>query len=524
MSCPTRCFSALLALHAAFASAAEHHWLKRGGALTSNSYTSATSASSIEEPPSWTWKNALDEQVRHTPLIDVERNIYIQTAVRIRKFNPDGALLWTWEVNRSTDGRMNIAPVLHEEQILLATSWPQCAHGAVQALSTLSGQLVWRLPVTRCLTHDATSLFVENNVLVFGTKDLGRQTSYDDEHGGTNVVVGMQLRSKEELWTYETDDVVWNFMPSSVGDGTIMFSTSCGGVHRINLHTGALLWKAGRLGDIGGASRMCGCGGGVLGPNGKFYAEYNDDLAGQLPSTERAKVAAFEVSNGERLWERAFAARSFPPVTAAELSLSTVSAAMGELGGWQYPAVGEIDGRTVVVAPVGSITGRPPWPEHWPIPDWLKAMGYVAQLHVSWFRRYVWFAPSLQNEVVALDGDSGAVLWRYAMPIWDHWAPQSDEADVYQRSTRQAEDPLVDVLCLPDNQGIPLITGDGTVYASDSHRGELFAIKDKNKDGVIEESEVQRFVTNKEFLNGPSLAPGLLVAAPCWGDAYVWKD
>eukprot|EP00971_Amphidinium_carterae_P051195 1008182-Amphidinium_carterae.1 len=34
---------------------------------------------------------------------------------------------------------------------------------------------------------------------------------------GTQIVVGVNASSQEELWQYYPDDQLWNFMPSSVG-------------------------------------------------------------------------------------------------------------------------------------------------------------------------------------------------------------------------------------------------------------------------------------------------------------------
>ena len=52
--------------------------------------------------------------------------------------------------------------------------------------------------------------------------------------------------------------------------------------------------------------------------------------------------------------------------------------------------------------------------------------------------------------------------------------------------------------------------GDGTVYASDGHRGTLYAIKDSNEDGLITDDEVIAFETEKEFHNSPSVASSVL--------------
>eukprot|EP00971_Amphidinium_carterae_P198519 3939720-Amphidinium_carterae.1 len=131
----------------------------------------------------------------------------------------------------------------------------------------------------------------------------------------------------------------------------------------------------------------------------------------------------------------------------------------------------------------------------------------------------------MPNEVIAFDAASGGVLWRYAMPTWNHWASRNDELNVKERWKAVEADPDGrEHICLPDNQGIPVIAGDGTVFASDSHAGGVYAIKDKNGDGVIVDEEVSIFEAGTEFLNSPSIAPGMLVAAPCWGDAYIFRD
>jgi len=84
-------------------------------------------------------------------------------------------------------------------------------------------------------------------------------------------------------------------------------------------------------------------------------------------------------------------------------------------------------------------------------------------------------------------------------------------------------DPRKEIVCLPDNWGIPTIGGDGTVYATSGHNGNIYAIRDRDGNGRIDTDEVSTFETKNGFLNGPALAPGMMVFAPCWGPMYVFK-
>merc|ERR1711972_784310 len=117
--------------------------------------------------------------------------------------------------------------------------------------------------------------------------------------------------------------------------------------------------------------------------------------------------------------------------------------------------------------------------------------------------------------VMAFDAATGATLWSSEEEPYDHVVGAGERDKHYS---------LDGEVCYPDAQGIPLISGDGTVYTSSSHHGDLRALKDSNNDGVISPWEVSTFKTGRCFLNSPSMAPGMLVAAPCWGPMYVFKN
>lgn len=238
-----------------------------------------------------------------------------------------------------------------------------------------------------------------------------------------------------------------------------------------------------------------------------FYAEFND------LDRQQGVVAAHRVHDGKLVWERTW------PAT---------------FGGWQYPSVGRLapNGRLAVVAPLGGIPQTPPFPAlrllnyNW-IPLWLKNLWFKqVYLKSQWVRRNLLGVPVLANAVVALDAATGTEIWWVNAEPWDRYAMAGDEERLIERYVRFWADPEREdhYVCLPDPQGIPLIAGDGTVYVSSSHTGDLASIRDIDGNGVIDATEISVFSTGIGFLNGPSLAPGMLAAAPCWGPMYVFKD
>jgi len=479
-----------------------YYWRRRGGGSETVTSVPHRGPVNFSNGPAWAWSNSGDEQVRHSPLIDAEKNIYIATTVRIRKLSERGALLWTFESTRGK-GKITSSPALYRGVLYaLASSLPSRS-ATVYALDMGTGELRWQRTLEQVYVHvDAHSLLVYNDTIFFPARDHLETRPLIGGEDGNNQVRAMNASDGRPLWEYTADDIMWNLMVSTPGDGTLLFASQCGGVYRINW-AGEQIWRAGRPNP----ARWCSCGGGTLGPNGMFYAEFND--------WERAHavVAAHRVSDGKLVWERTW------PVYL--------------VGGWQFPAVGRLapHGRLAVVAPLGGITGMPKYPglsllaRDW-VPQWLQQLWYEeVYLKSSWVRRRILGVPLLNNAVVALDAETGEDIWWTHEAPWDRYAMAGDEERAVERRRREARDPeREDWICLPDPQGIPLIAGDGTVYASSSHTGDLASIRDLDGNGFIDAGEVSLFHTGIGFLNGPSLAPGMLVAAPCWGPVFVFKD
>jgi outer membrane protein assembly factor BamB len=401
---------------------------------------------------------------------------------RLRKFTPDGDLLW---MKSYPECKITTSPALYNGTIYLLCHIRGEHSLLVKALSMDSGDEQWSKSVPGTVGLDAQSLLVNNGTLVFPMEiDAARIDAK------TNSWHAMNASNGEYLWHYDVGEVIWNAAPATPGDGTLLFGTSCGGASRITFG-GKLIWRVGA--PMRDAHTACTTGGGALGPNGLFYTEYTKDGS--------ALVSAYQVSDGKLMWQKTFE----------------------EYGGIQYPAVGRLgpDGPLAVVVAIGENPGIPGWmllPED----KRGQASGALLKgyLNNRTFREQM-HPPKFKNAVVAIDATTGNVLWRWEEDVWDYFAAAGDEdEDALKRDREKSPESSV---CMPDAQGIPLITGDGTVYASSGHGGDLTAIRDIDGNGIIDANEVSKLATGKAFLNSPSIAPGLLVAAPCWGPMYVFK-
>mmetsp|Transcript_134032 Transcript_134032/g.218219 ORF Transcript_134032/g.218219 Transcript_134032/m.218219 type:complete len:522 (+) Transcript_134032:89-1654(+) len=439
----------------------EYYWSKRGRGLLTNSYSPHT-APSFSAGPTWVWQNEWKEQVRHSPLIDADFNLYVATTTRLRKFDSNGNLLWTWQA--APTKRMYTDPALHNGNIYMQLfGLEDYSAPTIMSMSMKTGMVNWQQDLHGVKkSMDAESLLVANDTLFLGAR------TFSD---GSDTVLAANASDGSLLWKYFAGEVMWNFSPSTPGDGTLLFSSTCGAVFRISFQ-GELIWKVGRSHP----GVFCTVSGGALGPNGIYYAEYSEGEKGAFnASSINDTLAAYNVTDGSLVWKRNL------PYRAA-----------------QYPAVGKLgrDGPLAVVAPLGDNPQQPG-------PKLVEAALLKAN------------GGTLRNFVMAFDAGTGETLWI------SEDTPYPDLVAAGDRDEHNATDGPE---CWPDAQGIPLIAGDGTVYTSSSHHGDLRAIRDSNNDGVISPSEVSTFKTGQCFLNSPSIAPGMLVAAPCWGPMYVFKS
>mmetsp|Transcript_68824 Transcript_68824/g.204840 ORF Transcript_68824/g.204840 Transcript_68824/m.204840 type:complete len:523 (+) Transcript_68824:60-1628(+) len=492
-----------------------YYWPKRAGTHIGHGAVPYEVPTDWTKPPAWTWDNPDDELFRHGPVIDDKKNIYVATSCGIvRKFSPAGEMLWYWRT-AAKEGKIVVSPFLYEGKLYIGSmGWPAGLMSTIHCIDMETGKQLWKVDGCRscAINLDSSTLHVAEGVLLGAAKHLPARNDAE----GNNKIYAHNATDGKPLWDVVLDGVVWNFMPSTPGDGTVFFATSCGVAQRRNLVDGSSIWKS-ELEEPSGFS--CGTGGGSLGPNGVFYAEANyhvgpkSSTGSPMPHVAPCGpffcpegfglLVAYDAQNGTIRWAR----RIFPG-----------------MGGTQYPAVGMIGGHLTLVAGVGT---NPNVGQIFMGPKYLPP--FVGRLIQKWQLKHEWLRRMLgvqvkRNGVATFDAETGRLIWFWEEEPWSFFGAAGDEDKFHERVLRSMVDPRMEVMCGPDNWGIPAITGDGTVIVSSGSTGNLYALRDANGDGEIEPSEVSTLETKQAFLNGPALAPGLMAVAPCWGRMYVFKS
>ena len=458
--------------------------------------------------PAWVWRNEMDEKICHSPLIDDKKNIYVAGTTRLRKFSPDGDMLWLFNQDEITW----TSPTMGNGLIYFRVGHRE-GHNRVYALSMETGDVVFNTTIKGFdFGPDAMSLLLADGRLFLPA--LARSLE-----GGSDSLIAINASTGVELWTFTTDHILWNFSPTTPDDGkSITFSSTCGLFFRLSADDGQLMVKSG---DDGGVRDHATCltGGGSVGPNGIYYAAHGSPTGGKWEGKTRDDfwrrggretaypglggqfwqinadhfITAFNISTGEKIWS---------------LKLDHPY----EAG--QSPAVGYLyeGGPLAVVAAIGQNGGMPQimTDEEWA--RYSTDADYRRKLNV----------PNWKSSVIALDARTGSKIWRWDEKDWDHFGAAGDEEGFTRRINL---DSIEGPVCNPDVQGIPIInTHDGVVVASSSHNGNMTLIRDANRDGVIQEDETIVFPTGQGFLNSPATAPDMIVAAPCWGPMYVFRQ
>merc|ERR1712232_389647 len=72
--------------------------------------------------------------------------------------------------------------------------------------------------------------------IVFGAGD-------NDPGQGPTRIVALNATNGQLMWDYMPNTCLWNFAPQSMSDGTILVMDHSGGVCRLGIHDGKLLWR-----------------------------------------------------------------------------------------------------------------------------------------------------------------------------------------------------------------------------------------------------------------------------------------
>lgn len=504
-----------------------YFWAHQKGDINRTGLSRYVGPKRLEAGPTWKWTDPNLDTIRMTPLIDDRLNIYLATNYgRIYKFSPDGQILWTF----LTEWTIPTVPALMDGLLFTNTR-----SGYVIAVDMETGKERWKTRVSELVGSDTACLLALNGTIISAAEG--------DVTGGNRLVVALNADGTEK-WTYRVEETaVYNFQASAPGDGTLIFQSQIGGVYRLDLETGKLLWFAGLPDRM--PPRMT-TGAAVVGPNGIVYCASNTESVGGV-------IHAYRLSDGSPVWRRDVQLPANQAVAVGRLAGSDDLAVVA--------GIGENPGFTAYF----RFWGFQEVPRHWNLLRfvawfpwvlfwygvccrrkqgrccgvclrwllifflgfcWTVSCGLAVHVLALWTKEqpaWLWGTQPLPGHLLALSAETGETRWAYAPPTYTGLACKSDTEFLMPRLDVLLFDKKMDPICLPDNWAQAVIDADGTVYAG-FQDGRLYAVRDEDGDGKIQaETEVSTYNVHAAFQASQGLAPGMLAAAPCGGGLYVWR-
>mmetsp|Transcript_91063 Transcript_91063/g.202165 ORF Transcript_91063/g.202165 Transcript_91063/m.202165 type:complete len:473 (-) Transcript_91063:32-1450(-) len=278
--------------------------------------------------------------------------------------------------------------------------------------------------------------------------------------GGGKKLAGLDATDGHKLWEISPDNQLWNVMPMATGNGTFIMQDQAGGVYHIRAKDGHRIWKSGFSGEWG----QYWSDGMAMLADGVVYAVHSDGGLKDLAPTETSNICAYDLATGQKIWRQDF---PFPTNT---------QAAVGYLG----KGAGLSD-RLSVVVPIGA----QPIPTKW----------------------------TYNSSIRVFDAKTGAPQWEWTPPTYRGGFVPGDVEDILHAK----------LPCLPNPYGSASIDARGTVYLG-HFNGKIYAIRDDNGDGRIDDSEVSEFYTGAGFSHGGvAIAPSMMAIASC-DTVYVFED
>jgi len=391
-------------------------------------------------------------------LIDSQANIYVASMPGIFKLSPGGQTIWHNPVSTSMPSLMGDA--LYGMSMVSAEMF---------AVDLETGKMRWTRKVAQATGMEGDMVEAYNGVIIAGV-------DMDGVPGAGGVaskrVIGVNASNGHELWSYEPECGLWNIMALFPDNDTTAFMDKCGGVYRLDLHTGALLWHT------SGSVPSFTDGGATLGPDGSIYTCSSPLYSWGSEGTGR--VRKYRLSDGERLWE---AVVPSPCVN--------------------FPAVSS-DGASVVLADGGlALDGKTKEVRQMPREKWDEFYALQLALVANNTQRAYYHMPDLNASILALDTRTGALQWRHEVPPYGGVAFAMDEERAWNSLRGN-----VSAYCWPAHWGGVTVDDEGTVYIGRS-TGSFYVYKPK------QDLEL-KFRTNDGFLMaGVSFAPGMMVVPTC---------
>ena len=266
----------------------QHHWSSGRGNFPEYAVSKHSAPFNLPEAFAWRWHHPLGRfaTLTYGTAIDAESNIYLSGADGVRKFDLDGTMLWE---HISLPAEVMNAPSLYNGMVYASDT-----EGHVFALHMLTGQPAWNTQVAESIGQDNGFNMVHAGVA------LAACDYRDPSPGGAanQKIKALNASTGAELWTYEPDTPLWNFLPLFVGDDNFVFQDMSGKVYRLSLATGEVMWKA------GGLNGTWTDGGAAVGANGLVFAVNNNHPIPVAWTTEYmpGTLSAYNLSDGQLVW------------------------------------------------------------------------------------------------------------------------------------------------------------------------------------------------------------------------------
>eukprot|EP00930_Biecheleria_cincta_P099946 TRINITY_DN91559_c0_g1_i1.p1 TRINITY_DN91559_c0_g1~~TRINITY_DN91559_c0_g1_i1.p1 ORF type:complete len:479 (-),score=66.50 TRINITY_DN91559_c0_g1_i1:140-1576(-) len=328
----------------------DHHWPTARGPMPGQ-YGSSTVVlgKNLTAHLAWAWRHSPDGQrptVAGGPVIDSDKNLYMITQQDgLIKFSPKGTILWIYE----TPGKSNNEPALLGTSIFGSTT-----AGFAFAVDINSGRELWKSKLADKAGGDCGYPAAHDGVFVVAAGGSIRG-------GGNAQIFGLNSTSGEQLWRFEPQIGVWNFMPLFPGDGSFAFMDWAGGVYRLGLRTGTPMWHS----APGTSLSSFTDGGASLAPNGAVHTCSNYGLSQGTPGSNGV-ARAYSLEDGKLLWEHILP----QPCNS-------------------YPAVGHIKGSNA-----------------------------LAVVHSPGSFKSKWSTDPMHGSIMSFDATSGDPIWMYQAPTY----------------------------------------------------------------------------------------------------------
>lgn len=417
------------------------------------------------------------------------------------KLSESGELLWTYRMPWQASGD---GPAIYDGKLNGATN-----DGRIYSVDMETGAEMW---VTKASNHDGgeySQLAAHNGVLVtqgdLRCKELPWQACASAKARGLNTTDG------RILWTFDPDEVLWDWFPQFPDDDSVIFMDRTGTVFKLRLQTGELIWRAAGTPDSWtDGSQFVAANGLTYSVQVSTTACTSFSLSLSHVSECEGYVTAYRTSDGSRVWR---ATVPKPPNT---------SPVVGRLaGGEKLTLVMGIGQQSQLgCQPPASVWSMLPLPLPLIVQGFLFLVTHTVSVWMGDFNYLLWQVRQTRtHDLYAFDAETGERLWTWEGPTTHRLCNRGDEDGFLWRMLRGYR-----TVCCPTPWGQPRIDPDGTIFIPNEN-GDVFALNDANRDGRIDGAkEVSVYHTGATFPHcGTAHAPGMMVAVNFDG-VFVWKS